>query len=666
VNNMANSGIHTDGIWFKDEHGRTLLLRGVNLGGDSKYPTTPDGRTDLPQGFFQHREVSFVGRPFALDEADEHLRRLATWGLTFVRFLVTWEAIEHTAPDVYDTDYLDYVVAVIQKAGDYGIRVFIDPHQDVWSRFTGGDGAPGWTLEIVGFDMTQFKPTMAALVHQTHGNPFPKMRWATNYNRLATATMFTLFWAGKHYAPNLLIDGVNIQDYLQDHYLKAMQQLAMRLKDLPNVVGYDTMNEPSRGYVGYQNVNAIEYKLKNGATPTPYQAMLLGAGFSQTVDEWSLNFTGNRKSGELPVYPNGATAWLEGHKCVWREHGVWDIDAEGRPHLLQPHYFATINEQPIDFIADILRPFVNRYASAIRAIDPQAIIFFESEALGDSFATQRQAEDAQNVVFAPHWYDGLTLLTKRYVPFLGINNHTLKPVVGIPQVRQSFVEQNKVFKDNVQEKMGGVPVVIGEIGIPYDMNGAIAYRSGDFSAQEQAMDASLSAMDANLLSYTLWNYSASNRNATGDGWNGEDLSIFSRDQQHNCNDIHSGGRALKAVVRPYAQAIAGEPLRMRYDMNSGEFELTFRHARGMTHPTEIFVPSYQYPHGYHVEVSDGEYEIDTANQRLIYRHTERDMPHFVRVLPATPRPEEPKNQLGRMLMIGVVGFVLWRLLRRRK
>ena len=39
-----------------------------------------------------------MGRPFPLEEADEHFRRLKAWGLTFLRFLVTWEAVAHEGP----------------------------------------------------------------------------------------------------------------------------------------------------------------------------------------------------------------------------------------------------------------------------------------------------------------------------------------------------------------------------------------------------------------------------------------------------------------------------------------------------------------------------------------------------------------------------------------
>ena len=141
------------GSWFKDDHGRTRLLRGVNLGGSSKVPFVPDGATHLRDGFLDHRDVSFVGRPFPLETAADHLERLRIWGFNCLRFLITWEAIEHAGPGQYDEAYLDYVTAVVSKAGEFGFQVIIDPHQDMWSRFSGGDGAPGWTLEAAGFDL---------------------------------------------------------------------------------------------------------------------------------------------------------------------------------------------------------------------------------------------------------------------------------------------------------------------------------------------------------------------------------------------------------------------------------------------------------------------------------------------------------------------------------
>ena len=136
--------LFTSGLWFRDKAGRTVILRGVNLGGASKLPKQPDGASWRSDGFFDTKRVSFVGRPLALEEADEHLGRLRGWGMTFLRFLVTWEAVEHEGPGIYDQAFLDYLLAIIRKCGDHQLSVFIDPHQDVWSRWTGGDGAPAW------------------------------------------------------------------------------------------------------------------------------------------------------------------------------------------------------------------------------------------------------------------------------------------------------------------------------------------------------------------------------------------------------------------------------------------------------------------------------------------------------------------------------------------
>jgi hypothetical protein len=123
----------------------------------------------------------------------------------------------------------------------------------------------------------------------------------------------------------------------------------------------------------------------------------------------------------------------------------------------------------------------------------------------------------------------------------------------------------------------------------------------------------------------------------GDRWNHEDLSIFSRDQQTHPQDIHSGGRALEAVVRPYARAVAGELLHMTFDIKRKVFEFEFRHDTTIAAPTELFVPNYQYPRGYAIEISDGSYEIDRERQVVVYRHSETRDVHKIRVTSSASR-----------------------------
>ena len=624
--------ITTSGPWFTDEHGRTLILRGVNLGGSSKVPFTPDGASYIRDGFLNHRAVSFVGRPFPLAEADEHFDRLNRWGFTFLRFLITWEAIEHGGPDRYDQAYLDYGRAIVEKAGQHGLSLFIDPHQDVWSRFSGGDGAPGWTLEAAGFDLANLHETGAAIVHQMHGDPFPRMIWPTNATKLASATMFTLFFGGNDFAPKTRIQGEPVQEYLQRHYIEAVRQVALRLRDLPNVVGYDTLNEPSCGWIGWRDLASPGGKLRAGHCPAPLQSMQLGSGFPQQVERWETTVLGPKRRGADLLNPRGVRAWAEGRECVWRANGVWDLDANGEPRLLRPDHFAVVGGRQVDFARDYYKPFATRFAREIRPAHPRALIFLESDPILPKL--DWGAADAPGVVYAPHWYDGYVVYTKGYTPHLGADMFAGKVVVGRGTVRRSFEAQLARLKRIAQENLGGAPVLIGEFGIPFDMRGKRAYRTGDFREQRAALDRTFRALEANLLSGTLWNYTADNTNARGDQWNDEDLSLFSRDQQRDPRDLDSGGRALEAAVRPYARAVAGEPQRMSFDLRTREFVLEFRHDPRVTAPTEIFLARLHYPRGARVEVSDGTYEVREAEQLLVYRYGEERETHVVRVRPA--------------------------------
>jgi len=151
-----------------------------------------------------------------------------------------------------------------------------------------------------------------------------------------------------------------------------------------------------------------------------------------------------------------------------------------------------------------------------------------------------------------------------------------------------------------------------QVGIPFDMHSREAYTEHKLVNCEAALRNSVVAMEANGLSYTLWCYTPDHTEAWGDGWNREDLSVFSRTAAREVGrdtdpaGVYAGGRALRAFVRPFATAVPGaceEP--PRFDDESGVFTLRFRHDV-VGPPAVVFVPlKVQYADGYDVEVSDG-------------------------------------------------------------
>ncbi len=612
--------IQINGKWFTDRSGRVMILRGVNLGGSSKVPRIPNGATHLLDNNHNHREVSFVGRPFALDQADQHFERLKTWGFDFLRFIVTWEAIEHRGPGSYDTGYLDYLCKIIEKAGQHGINLFVDPHQDLWSRLSGGCGAPGWTFEAIGLEPSRFSETCAALLHTDYLDMHPSMYWVPNYKRYAAATMFTLFYGGNDFAPLTKIDGEPAQEYLQRHFFNALKQVVMRLKSLPNVIGYECINEPSPGYIGWPDLNQSWMPRlggDRGVMPTPYQSMLLTEGYPQEVDVWENTISAPERLGKRRVNPRGVRAWRAGYHCVWKENGVWSVDRGGKPRLDQPDYFSHVGDHPVNFVQDYVSSYIARFAREIHAEDTDAAIFAAAPMWEPAFPRLGQHE-IQNFVNAAHWYDPFAIESKFFSPEFGFNLATGRPILGKEKVWDWYAYNFKTIKEISENSIGDVPVLVGEFGVCFDMNGRSAYRTGDFSMQEQAMDAFYSGLEKNLLSSTIWNYTSDNDNCWGDQWNGEDFSIYSEDQRSDPGDIHSGGRALRALVRPYARKTSGKPISMSFDYQKRIFQYKFEASPQIDAPTEIFVPRHQYPNGYSVEVTDGKFEKDQENQVLIY------------------------------------------------
>ena len=738
TNDPARWRLRAVGDRFVDGKGRVVQLHGVNLA--TKVPSKPAPMpTHLEQqvamdgttwDFFDGRSVSYVGRPFPLEEADVHLSRLRGWGLNCLRFNVTWEALEHAGPGQYDHEYIRYVRAVLERAAAHGFWIYIDPHQDCWSRFTGGSGHPSWTMEMVGMDVRKLVTCGAAVLHQTwpgDKSRYTRMLWPTNAFKYAAGTMFSLFWGGDKYAPGFTIRGEPAQQFLQRHYINALATLAAALRGLPNILGFGSMNEPVPGFLGVKHLNQLYGPLRNGNMTTAFEGMALASGITTNVRFFSATslkclITG-RPLRYTTLNPNGESIWLAGCSCPWQQAGVWSPAPGGGAVLHKPDYFRSA-----DFGSAHYLPFARRYAAAIRAaLGPEQLCFVELppmdlklctfpriktaplneaaaaeevEALpagekggageqggggtvdggtievnatsstgratltaaattvvrvappeASSGQTAGEAADESALsggVNAVHWYDNLTLYLGRYFASVSFDVQSGVPALGRNHVFRMLCRQLHELKLIGAHEMCGVPTLIGECGIPFDMHGYKAYKTGDYAQPLRAMDATVSAMEENLLHYTLWCYTADHCAKWGDNWNLEDLSIFCP-ELHDCpGDPYSGGRALHAVARPYATHVAGVPHTSRFHMASGRYGLGFTTASDgaagggeRSNETLIFVPMLHYPSGFDVFVSDGEVAELRSSPRLrcrqlVYRHSSGATSHDLLIL---PRPE---------------------------
>ena len=181
---------------FRDGSDAVVVLRGLNVAGNSKVP------------------------PFLpLDDVSQ-LDPLQQWGVNVIRLVFTWEAYEPTVGD-YQQAYLDQLTTVVEGALDRGIYVIVDFHQDGFSRFLAdgcGDGFPKWAVP------KSLKP-------DTPDNGHNCATWGIKMTLDSDVhKAFSDFYADS--------DGV------RGRYLKLFGRLAEHFAKHPAVLGYDLINEP--------------------------------------------------------------------------------------------------------------------------------------------------------------------------------------------------------------------------------------------------------------------------------------------------------------------------------------------------------------------------------------------------------------------------------------
>eukprot|EP00574_Skeletonema_japonicum_P002898 CAMPEP_0201717784 /NCGR_PEP_ID=MMETSP0593-20130828/3470_1 /ASSEMBLY_ACC=CAM_ASM_000672 /TAXON_ID=267983 /ORGANISM="Skeletonema japonicum, Strain CCMP2506" /LENGTH=526 /DNA_ID=CAMNT_0048207935 /DNA_START=183 /DNA_END=1763 /DNA_ORIENTATION=- len=503
-------------------------------------------------------------------------------------------------------------------AASFGLYVMIDPHQDVWSRFTGGDGAPWWTLEAAGFDTSSsvLHDTGSAVLHQ-HWNDgeMPKMLWTTNYWKLATATMFTLFFAGSDYALGIpaLNTTIPIQEFLHGQYLEFIDVVAAAVKDSPNVLGFGTMNEPSNGFVGVEDLTEVHSPTLHGHVLSGFDSMRLGSGESVNVSYFPSHFY---HGSIATLNPNAKIAYLSSDLDVWKRAGVYEIDeVSGKRNLLRPGYFSLAPGET--FATKYMFPFYKKVQQVIERNNPEFVTYAEPyfDTISVDMSPKAPLFDESSgakLGFAPHWYDALTLFIGHYSSFL---------FAGLI---------DWFFKKNLNEIKNGaldtMHVVIGETGVPY---------FGSTKDYTISLDRTLKAMEANYLDYTLWCYESKNSQSSwngenspslGDLWNGEDLSLYSDGR----------GRGLQAALRPflYQYSTGLEVTYQHFDAFTGAYKLVLRgnvECGDCIDTVFLFVPSCHYYRwvkftlssgerhyyrGVHLTASSGEVHHDRASQTI--------------------------------------------------
>lgn len=185
-----------DGTHFiRDEDGRVLILRGMNIMSSSK--GHPERLPTLAEG-----------------DVERYARQ---WGFNVVRYLIFWDAVE-PSPGAYGTAYFDATEERLDWFANHGVYVILDMHQDVYAQRFCCDGAPEWAIEDDGLPFEQ--------------HPV----WSLNYFAPAVMAAFDNFF-----------DYEGAYPYLQDHFADAWVRVVERFKDHPAVIGYDVLNEPSPG-----------------------------------------------------------------------------------------------------------------------------------------------------------------------------------------------------------------------------------------------------------------------------------------------------------------------------------------------------------------------------------------------------------------------------------
>jgi len=433
---------------------------------------------------------------------------------------------------------------------------------------------------------------------------------------------FAALFAGKDVYPTLRAGGKNIQDHLQDAFTNAWREIARRVKDYPNVIGYDIINEPIGVFMTLSAAAAI---LATGARDTVASLLEIFFPDPQLAEDIADLII------DLQLLPPDNS-----EETVRK----WGFEHADLMALMNLNY---------GFEKTYFQPFYGRVGGAIQDIDPHAIIWIEpslgmeaafafagmGSGLGFWEMNMTLPEGIRQAVFTSHWYPDI-------YPFFGFN---------VPP--RDFTPEEHRFRDyraslesmvgKAHHSLGNIPAVIGEFGTYFNFNGIESSIQDDYAVSKEILDNYYESYEDLLLGHIQWCWSPENTRDRGEGWNSEDFSVIDPDWEP---------RAEEAFSRPTPTFMSGKPVSLHYYSELhyfdpqkgkanpvGEFELAFE-SKETNAPTEIFIPyDIAYPEGFYVWISDGYAAYDHDHTTLYYFPTADAPGHIHTITLRAPIPE---------------------------
>ena len=464
----------------------------------------------------------------------ERQRQLGEWGFNAIRLGAMWSGVEPEQGHINET-YIDILKEIVDGLQTNGIYTYLDMHQDVLTEVASYNGIPRWLS-------SQFRSP-------DHAFPWPMK------DRSGFST-----WACGYFTQEIANGYQQLYTEHKEEFANVWRQIAGRFKGMPEILGYELLNEPWTG---------------------------------DFFEDLSILLPGNAGHELLEPFFNSA------------HEAVREVDTETLLFWEPVTYAYIVNSEPNIILDTLIDSFFKsqNYSIALPIIK-QVCGDLEDGAVeeimntkGIKSAMERIKNKYSNIkgpgstqrpsVLGPGFsappggeaYLNRTVMSYHYYCWaLGYSSD------------QEFDPALRFVCDDVlgpmvfntagarAEELGGSARMLTEFG---ECNPDISHPDYQGTIQCEAV---LAEADKHLQSWSYWDTASG-----GIFWDGEG--------EVNWNTV-------KVFTRPYPPATAGTPVSLSFDPDTRLMEYSYLPNLQIIAPTELYVPSLIYPEGADVHTSD--------------------------------------------------------------